>query len=132
MIFVYFKHFLAFGRAQLMISTEVLLGSLPQIKKMQPQIFSSDPPRELRKLSFADVISAGKHLCIKYMMEGTDSNADGPIAKIADDIRNDLYFTLLQGDLHGGKGSDKNIEARITVVDNNGIVNDVILSFFNL
>ncbi|VDN17843.1 unnamed protein product [Gongylonema pulchrum] len=47
-----------FGRAQLMISVEVLPGSLAQIKKMQPQIFSSDPPRELKKLSFADVISA--------------------------------------------------------------------------
>uniref|UniRef100_A0A0R3S2B9 C2 DOCK-type domain-containing protein n=1 Tax=Elaeophora elaphi TaxID=1147741 RepID=A0A0R3S2B9_9BILA len=91
-----------FGRAQLMISTEVLLGSLTQIKKMHPQIFSSNPPLELRKLSFADVISA-------------------------DDIRNDLYVTLLQGDLHGGKGSDKNIEVRITVVDTNGIVENSIV-----
>lgn len=49
----------AFGRAQLMISTEVLLGSLIQIKKIYPQIFSSNPPFELRRLSFADVISAG-------------------------------------------------------------------------
>ncbi|VDK81631.1 unnamed protein product [Litomosoides sigmodontis] len=92
----------AFGRAQLMISTEVLLGSLTQIKKMHPQIFSSNSPLELRRLSFADVISA-------------------------DDIRNDLYVTLLQGDLHGGKGSDKNIEVRITVVDTNGIVENSIV-----
>lgn len=42
-----------------MISTEVLLGSLNQIKKMHPQIFSSNSPLELRRLSFADVISAG-------------------------------------------------------------------------
>ncbi|VIO86685.1 Uncharacterized protein BM_BM1916 [Brugia malayi] len=92
----------AFGRAQLMISTEVLLGSLIQIKKIYPQIFSSNPPFELRRLSFADVISA-------------------------DDIRNDLYVTLLQGDLHGGKGSDKNIEVRITVVDAKGIVENSIV-----
>ncbi|EFO26456.1 hypothetical protein LOAG_02027 [Loa loa] len=92
----------AFGRAQLMISTEVLLGSLSQIKKTHPQIFSSNPPFELRRLSFADVISA-------------------------DDIRNDLYVTLLQGDLHGSKGSDKNIEVRITVVDTNGIVENSIV-----
>ncbi|KAM3726298.1 Dedicator of cytokinesis protein [Dirofilaria immitis] len=92
----------AFGRAQLMISTEVLLGSLNDIKKMHPQIFSSNPPFELRRLSFADVISA-------------------------DDIRNDLYVTLLQGDLHGGKGSDKNIEVRIKVVDTNGIVENSIV-----
>uniref|UniRef100_A0A8R1XZ83 C2 DOCK-type domain-containing protein n=1 Tax=Onchocerca volvulus TaxID=6282 RepID=A0A8R1XZ83_ONCVO len=92
----------AFGRAQLMISTEVLLGSLIQIKKIHPQIFSSNPPFELRRLSFADIISA-------------------------DDIRNDLYVTLLQGDLHGGKGSDKNIEVRVTVVDTNGIVENSIV-----
>ncbi|VDN04465.1 unnamed protein product [Thelazia callipaeda] len=92
----------AFGRAQLMISTEVLLGSLLQVKKTQPQVFSSNPPLELRKLSFADVI-------------------------LADDIRNDLYVTLLQGDLHGNKGSDKNIEARITVVDTTGIVKNSIV-----
>ncbi|KAL3982148.1 C2 domain in Dock180 and Zizimin proteins family protein [Acanthocheilonema viteae] len=92
----------AFGRAQLMISTKVLIGSLIQIKKMHPQIFSSNSPFELRRLSFADVISA-------------------------DDIRNDLYVTLLHGDLHGGKGSDKNIEVRITVVDTNGIVENSIV-----
>ncbi|VDO09213.1 unnamed protein product [Brugia timori] len=44
-----------------------------------------------------------------------------------DDIRNDLYVTLLQGDLHGGKGSDKNIEVRITVVDAKGIVENSIV-----
>ncbi|VDO33867.1 unnamed protein product [Onchocerca flexuosa] len=102
----------AFGRAQLMISTEVLLGSLIQIKKMHPQIFSSNPPFELRRLSFADIISA----VLKYQKIG-----------IIDDIRNDLYVTLLQGDLHGGKGSDKNIEVRVTVVDTNGIVENSIV-----
>ncbi|MCP9266015.1 Dedicator of cytokinesis protein 1 [Dirofilaria immitis] len=46
---------------------------------------------------------------------------------LLDDIRNDLYVTLLQGDLHGGKGSDKNIEVRIKVVDTNGIVENSIV-----
>uniref|UniRef100_F1KQ52 Dedicator of cytokinesis protein 1 n=1 Tax=Ascaris suum TaxID=6253 RepID=F1KQ52_ASCSU len=88
-----------FGRAQLMISTEVLIGSLNHIKKSNPHIFSVHPPVELRKMFFADVISA-------------------------DDIRNDLYVTLIQGDLHGGKGSDKNIEARVCIVDTYGVVKD--------
>lgn len=48
-----------FGRAQLMISTEVLIGSLNHIKKSNPHIFSVHPPVELRKMFFADVISAG-------------------------------------------------------------------------
>lgn len=43
----------------------------------------------------------------------------------SDDIRNDLYVTLIQGDLHGGKGSDKNIEARVCIVDTYGVVKDV-------
>ncbi|KHN79170.1 Dedicator of cytokinesis protein 1 [Toxocara canis] len=88
-----------FGRAQLMISTEVLIGSISHIKKSNPHIFSVNPPVETRKMFFADVISA-------------------------DDIRNDLYVTLVQADLHGGKGSDRNIEARVCIVDSNGIVKD--------
>ncbi|VDK48727.1 unnamed protein product [Anisakis simplex] len=88
-----------YGRAQLMISTEILIGSLQHIKKSNPQIFSVNPPVELRKMFFADVISA-------------------------DETRNDLYVTLVQGDLHGSKGSDRNIEARVCIVDTNGVIKD--------
>ncbi|VDN58740.1 unnamed protein product [Dracunculus medinensis] len=91
----------AFGRSKLMLSTEILIGSLTEIKKSNLHIFSINPPVEVKKMYFADVISC-------------------------DESRNDLYLTLLHGDFHGGKGSDKNIEARVSVVDSNGVVNNSI------
>ncbi|EJW84950.1 hypothetical protein WUBG_04139, partial [Wuchereria bancrofti] len=99
----------AFGRAQLMISTEVLLGSLIQIKRNILRFFQfPDSPN----------LSTSLHNVL---------NCNFKVLKYTDDIRNDLYVTLLQGDLHGGKGSDKNIEVRITVVDAKGIVENSIV-----
>lgn len=42
-----------------------------------------------------------------------------------DEARNDLYIMLVEADLHGGKSSDGNIEARICAVDNNGVIENV-------
>lgn len=42
-----------------MLSTEILIGSLTEIKKSNLHIFSINPPVEVKKMYFADVISCG-------------------------------------------------------------------------
>uniref|UniRef100_A0A914WQX0 C2 DOCK-type domain-containing protein n=1 Tax=Plectus sambesii TaxID=2011161 RepID=A0A914WQX0_9BILA len=94
----------AFAKDQLLLTTQVLLGSVEQIKKAQPHVFALHPPTLVRPMGFPDVIAT-------------------------DDVRNDLYVTLCHADLgHVTKSSDKNIEARLSLVDNNGkLVDDSIV-----
>jgi hypothetical protein len=44
---------------QLLLTTQVLLGSLEQIKKAHPHVFALQPPTLVRPMGFPDVIATG-------------------------------------------------------------------------
>ncbi|UMM30305.1 hypothetical protein L5515_012240 [Caenorhabditis briggsae] len=80
---------------KLLISTQLVPGNVSQIKARHPQLFSRFPAVILRR-------------------------ADRTAVSI-EDSRNEMYITLMQAEL-SGKSSDRNIEARLHVVESNGNV----------
>ncbi|CAO4375021.1 unnamed protein product [Caenorhabditis nigoni] len=80
---------------KLLISTQLVPGNVSQIKARHPQLFSRSPAVILRR-------------------------ADRTAVSI-EDSRNEMYITLMQAEL-SGKSSDRNIEARLHVVESNGNV----------
>ncbi|EGT36402.1 hypothetical protein CAEBREN_00917 [Caenorhabditis brenneri] len=82
---------------KLLISTQLVPGNVAQIKARHPHLFSRSPAAILRR-------------------------ADRTAVSI-EDTRNEMYITLMQAEL-SGKSSDRNIEARLHVVESNGNVMD--------
>ncbi|CAI2351048.1 unnamed protein product [Caenorhabditis sp. 36 PRJEB53466] len=80
---------------KLLISTQLVQGNVAQIKARHPHLFSRSPAAILRR-------------------------ADRTAVSI-EDSRNEMYITLMHAELTG-KSSDRNIEARLHVVESNGIV----------
>nr|pir myoblast city protein homolog - Caenorhabditis elegans [Caenorhabditis elegans] len=80
---------------KLLISTQLVPGNVSQIKARHPHLFSRCPAAILRR-------------------------ADRTAVSI-EDSRNEMYITLMQAEL-SGKSSDRNIEARLHVVESNGHV----------
>lgn len=82
---------------KLLISTQLVPGNVAQIKARHPHLFTRSPAAILRR-------------------------ADRTAVSI-EDSRNEMYITLMQAELTG-KSSDRNIEARLHVVESNGNVID--------
>ncbi|RCN39928.1 hypothetical protein ANCCAN_14148 [Ancylostoma caninum] len=80
---------------RILISTQIFTNSLSDLRLKRPYLFTRNPPAILSRCDYA-----------------------GPASG---DLRNELYVTLLQGEL-SGKPSDRNIEARLHVVEGNGRV----------
>uniref|UniRef100_A0A8R1IHC6 DOCKER domain-containing protein n=3 Tax=Caenorhabditis japonica TaxID=281687 RepID=A0A8R1IHC6_CAEJA len=80
---------------KLLISSQLVPGNVAQIKERHPHLFSRSPAAILRR-------------------------ADRTAVSI-EESRNEMYITLMQAELTG-KSSDRNIEARLHVVESNGQV----------
>ncbi|CAB3409227.1 unnamed protein product [Caenorhabditis bovis] len=81
--------------SKLLISTQLIPGTSAEIKTRQPHLFSRSPAVMLRR-------------------------ADRTAISI-EEFRNEMYVTLIQGEFCD-KSSDRNIEARLHVVESNGNV----------
>ncbi|KJH46365.1 hypothetical protein DICVIV_07575 [Dictyocaulus viviparus] len=84
--------------AKILVSTQILESTLLDLRLKKPYLFTRNPPAILSRCDYADPASG--------------------------DIRNELYVTLMHGEF-SGKSSDRNIEARLHLVEGNGhIVQD--------
>ncbi|CAI5449783.1 unnamed protein product [Caenorhabditis angaria] len=81
--------------SKILISTQMISGNSTEVKARHPHLFSRSPTAILKRVDRSSMA--------------------------IDDPRNELYVTLLQGEL-SGKSSDRNIEARLNVVESNGNV----------
>ncbi|KAK6059847.1 hypothetical protein COOONC_02497 [Cooperia oncophora] len=79
--------------AKILVSTQVFTSGLSELKLRKPYLFTRNPPTIVSRCDYA----------------GTSSG----------DVRNELYVTLVQGEF-SGKSSDRNIEARMHLVEGNG------------
>ncbi|VDK50988.1 unnamed protein product [Cylicostephanus goldi] len=80
---------------KMLISTQIFTNGLSELRLKRPYLFTRNPPAIISRCDYA-----------------------GPATV---DVRNELYVTLLQGEL-SGKSSDRNIEARLHLVEGNGRV----------
>ncbi|KAJ1370300.1 Dedicator of cytokinesis protein 1 [Parelaphostrongylus tenuis] len=81
--------------AKILVSTQVFTNTLSELRLKRPYLFTRNPPTIARRCDYADPASG--------------------------DVRNELYVTLTHGEF-SGKSSDKNIEARLHLVEGNGHV----------
>ncbi|VDO19846.1 unnamed protein product [Heligmosomoides polygyrus] len=79
--------------AKILISTQIFSNGLPELKLRRPYLFTRNPPAIVSRCDYA-----------------------GPASG---DVRNELYVTLTQGEF-SGKSSDRNIEARLHLIEGNG------------
>uniref|UniRef100_A0A7I5EA51 Dedicator of cytokinesis protein 4 n=1 Tax=Haemonchus contortus TaxID=6289 RepID=A0A7I5EA51_HAECO len=78
---------------KILISTQVYTNGLSELKLRRPYLFTRNPPTILSRCDYA-----------------------GPASG---EVRNDLYVTLVQGEFTS-KSSERNIEARMHLVEGNG------------
>ncbi|KAK5984299.1 Dedicator of cytokinesis protein 1 [Trichostrongylus colubriformis] len=79
--------------AKILVSTQVFTNGLQELKLRRPYLFTRNPPTIVSRCDYA-----------------------GPASG---DVRNELYITLVQGEF-SSKSSDRNIEARMHLVEGNG------------
>ncbi|VDL71113.1 unnamed protein product [Nippostrongylus brasiliensis] len=79
--------------AKILVSTQIFMNGLSELKLRRPYLFTRNPPAIVSRCDYA-----------------------GPASG---DVRNELYVTLVQGEF-SGKSSDRNIEARMHLVEGNG------------
>ncbi|CAD6193581.1 unnamed protein product [Caenorhabditis auriculariae] len=91
--------------SKFLISTTILPGSSQELKVRQPHLFTRNAAVTLKKAEKS--------------------------ALTWEETRNDLYITLISGEFVG-KSSDKNIEARLNVVDDNGNVVENVFETFSV
>ncbi|ETN76198.1 hypothetical protein NECAME_11864, partial [Necator americanus] len=80
---------------KILISTQIFTNALSELRLKRPYLFTRNPPAIIFRCDYP-----------------------GPASV---DVRNELYVTLVQGEL-SGKSSDRNIEARLHLVEGNGRV----------
>ncbi|VDO57033.1 unnamed protein product, partial [Haemonchus placei] len=78
---------------KILISTQVYTNGLSELKLRRPYLFTRNPPTIISRCDYA-----------------------GPASG---EVRNDLYVTLIQGEFTS-KSSERNIEARMHLVEGNG------------
>lgn len=107
--------------AKILISTQIFSNGLPELKLRRPYLFTRNPPAIVSRCDYAGPASgAMQHQ--KVSIEVTTAACQ---SYILGDVRNELYVTLTQGEF-SGKSSDRNIEARLHLIEGNGhIIPDV-------
>ncbi|KAE9421890.1 hypothetical protein Angca_005553, partial [Angiostrongylus cantonensis] len=85
--------------AKILVSTQVFTNTLSELRLKRPYLFTRNPPTIVKRCDYAEPASG--------------------------DVRNELYVNLMYGEF-SGKSSDRNIEARLHLVNGSGhIVQDV-------
>uniref|UniRef100_A0A158P616 C2 DOCK-type domain-containing protein n=1 Tax=Angiostrongylus cantonensis TaxID=6313 RepID=A0A158P616_ANGCA len=84
--------------AKILVSTQVFTNTLSELRLKRPYLFTRNPPTIVKRCDYAEPASG--------------------------DVRNELYVNLMYGEF-SGKSSDRNIEARLHLVNGSGhIVQD--------
>ncbi|VDM56203.1 unnamed protein product [Angiostrongylus costaricensis] len=86
--------------AKILVSTQVFTNTLSELRLKRPYLFTRNPPTIVKRCDYAEPASG--------------------------DVRNDLYVDLMYGEF-SGKSSDRNIEARLHLVNGSGHVSFEIL-----